>query len=164
MKSKGSNQLLEENVQGLTSLSERPEKLPVVYQEKKLNSRRKKRKESIVKTSETDSSDVPVESTEILTGAPVATAETTTTTKEPSVSPGRQTLSISDQSPKGSLTQPDRSNSVQLPLSPTITLPVPTVEPRDEPKSTTPALKGMVNGCSTIHVMIQLTTVIAFTL
>ena len=151
MKTKGSNQLLEESA-GLTSRGERPEKLPVLYQDKILNSRRRKRKGSTLKTSETDSSDVPIESTECLTSLPAASAETT---KQPVASPGSQTLSTSDHSPRANLTQTDRSSSVQLPLSSTITLTVPTMEPR-EPWSQPSALKGTVDSCSIPHVFEKL--------
>ena len=144
MKTKGSEQPLEECV-GLTSLDERPEKFPVLYQDKNLNCRRRKRKGSTMKASETDSSDVPMESTECLTSMPAVSAETA---KQPVASTGSQTLSISDHSPKANLTQPDRSSSVQLPLSSTITLAVPTVEPRDQSESAISALKGTVNPCS----------------
>ena len=149
MKTKGSNQLLGESA-GLTSRGERPEKLPVLYQDKALNSRRRKRKGSTMKTSETDSSDVPIESMECLTSMPAAGVETT---RQPVASPGSQILSTSDYSPKANQTRTDRSSSVQLPLSSTIAPTVPAIEPREYTTSATSALKGTINSCSIPHVL-----------
>lgn len=141
-KGKGNDQPSEEG-EGLTSLSERPEKLPVIYQDKNINSRRRRRKGSNYKASETDSSDVPIESIECLSPVPMTTVQTTTIAKQPAGIPQSQVLSTSDQTPSVNLKLLDHSHSVQITLSPTATTAVATTQARDQSTSASSALKGM---------------------